>query len=381
MPNRNKPIDIIQLISPFSHLFAMTERRAFLIISRVQQLSRFFALMTLGWIVTDIIFLPKSLWGLLVLNRVLTSMAYTVLGFMRLTKKTCLATALFMLTGLFVITLIFLFFSILIFKDSVVNIISIPFASTYYFAPFVLAAGVGFFPLTFFEAFLLLATPIIASMFIYISMFNGTFVNEFGYQILWVLVLISITSAAASASQIGFLLELFKDSALDAMTGLYTRRMGEITLNQQFAAAKRAGTSFSVLFLDIDHFKEINDLFGHDAGDNVLKIISKELKRMLRQQDIAVRWGGDEILIGLPNTDKVQAEHLLQLLAKEGLGIRPDGNLVTASIGAAEIQGDQALSSLDLITLADNRLYAAKKNGRNCYNIHDTIHGWIGKSG
>jgi diguanylate cyclase (GGDEF)-like protein len=247
------------------------------------------------------------------------------------------------------------------------------FAAIYYFSPFVLAAGVGFFPLTLLEAALLLVAPIVTAMYLYIDLFQAMVVSGLGFQILWILILTLATSAMASVSQIGFLLDLFKGTAYDKLTGLSLRKIGEINLSQQIAATVRNGSYYAVLLFDLDNFKQVNDCFGHDAGDHVLEGVGGRLRQVMRHQDIAVRWGGEEFLIALPNATKDQAETFLRRLAELGLGIRPDALPVTASYGIAEVKADQVKTLPDLIALADRRLYAAKRGGRNRYVLQDAV--------
>jgi len=135
--------------------------------------------------------------------------------------------------------------------------------------------------------------------------------------------------------------------------------------------ALRQKAAFAVLFLDVDNFKKINDQFGHDAGDNVLRGVAERLKKLLRRQDIVIRWGGEEFLIALPNTDVPQARDFIARVAAEGFGTCPDGENITVSIGVAECLEDSVEDWEILATLADKRVYMAKQAGRNCYVLKE----------
>ena len=123
----------------------------------------------------------------------------------------------------------------------------------------------------------------------------------------------------------------------------------------------------AVLFIDLDKFKSINDQYGHDAGDAVLQQAARSIRQTLGRHDSLVRWGGEEFVVLLPRTDAAGAQAAVERIAKAGLGLRPDGIPVTASIGVAERINDRASDSMALIALADKRMYAAKTAGRNCY--------------
>jgi diguanylate cyclase (GGDEF)-like protein len=183
---------------------------------------------------------------------------------------------------------------------------------------------------------------------------------------LWELCMITAISAIAGMTQLGFLTTVVEKAARDALTGLFTRRFAEQIFALQFEVSVRSDSPISVLFVDLDHFKSVNDRFGHEAGDRVLATAADRICQTLRHQDIVARWGGEEFLVVLPNTDLAGANAAIDRIAASGLGDRPDGSPVTASIGVAERRRDKAPDWPALAKIADERLYHAKNSGRNC---------------
>jgi diguanylate cyclase (GGDEF)-like protein len=151
----------------------------------------------------------------------------------------------------------------------------------------------------------------------------------------------------------------------DPLSGLYNRRFLAEQEDALVAFAERQNFRISVLMLDLDHFKAINDIYGHQAGDCVIKRVADVLKARLRRADIAVRYGGEELLIVLLDADLDAAVHVGEQLCKsiESIDFSNLGfPTVTVSIGAAEVTN----SVRDAIAQADATMYLAKRSGRNC---------------
>lgn len=150
----------------------------------------------------------------------------------------------------------------------------------------------------------------------------------------------------------------------DALTGLGNRRQADLWLVREVQRAERYARPFSVLMLDIDHFKRLNDAHGHSAGDRVLADLASELVGMVRASDAVVRWGGEEFLVLAPETgldDAVRvAELMRRQITKLPLG---DGFRTTVSIGVAAHRAGDATETL--VARADAALYMAKRSGRN----------------
>jgi diguanylate cyclase (GGDEF)-like protein len=157
---------------------------------------------------------------------------------------------------------------------------------------------------------------------------------------------------------------------VDALTALPNRRAIEQSLRDEISSASRHGQAVSVLLVDIDHFKQINDTHGHDAGDAALRVVAATLESALRTEDMIGRWGGEEFLgvLRFTNVDGavVVAERLRQAIASAYLPALDAVGKLSVTIGVAEWSGD---SLDDLLRNADEALYAGKDAGRNCISI------------
>ena len=162
-------------------------------------------------------------------------------------------------------------------------------------------------------------------------------------------------------------MELRRRVGTDALTGLYTRRFLDELGDREIMRARRDNSPMTAAFIDADKFKNINDTYGHAAGDAVLRAIGPACKRGLRASDLLGRYGGEELVLLLPGTTLKQAEPVLERLRQEvaAMDIRElKGAHVTASIGAAELLSEDG-DIHDLLGRADAALYRAKELGRN----------------
>ena len=158
-------------------------------------------------------------------------------------------------------------------------------------------------------------------------------------------------------------------SIRDGLTDLYNHRHAQELVKQELERAGRYRESFSVLMLDIDHFKAVNDAHGHQAGDLVLREVARHLRETVRAVDAVGRYGGEEFLVVLPHTDAEEARQTAERL-RAGVEARVfrafDRDLkITISVGTATYPGDRTDSPADLIGHADKALYQAKQGGRN----------------
>jgi two-component system cell cycle response regulator len=153
----------------------------------------------------------------------------------------------------------------------------------------------------------------------------------------------------------------------DPLTGLHNRRSLYAQLDREFCRAQRYGRPFSVIMLDVDHFKAVNDTHGHQQGDRVLRVVADVLRTTIRASDLGGRFGGEEFMVLLPETGRdtvgIIAERLRQAVqqARGGEGLPQ----VTVSLGAATTELVRATTFEELVHLADDALYRAKREGRN----------------
>lgn len=171
--------------------------------------------------------------------------------------------------------------------------------------------------------------------------------------------------------------ELRKEALTDTLTGIGNRRYAVINMERLDRVMSQSEVPFGVLFFDIDHFKKVNDTWGHPVGDMVLAMVAKTLKAVLRPLDVACRWGGEEFIILVSNTTgdglARMAERLRMLIENAWLNHEGEKVAVTVSIGGALAKpGESAQSVLEQ---ADRQTYLSKMAGRNCIHIDNTCYG------
>jgi diguanylate cyclase len=159
-----------------------------------------------------------------------------------------------------------------------------------------------------------------------------------------------------------------RDATVDGLTGVANRKCFDTSVRQLAGNAMNSGDDLAMLMVDIDHFKAVNDTWGHLVGDSVLRHVAQVLKRVVRGQDHVARYGGEEFSILLPTTDIAAAasvgENIRGALAKDQLVFNGEVIRITVSVGAACYEPGDPLC--DWIGRADNALYKSKKEGRDC---------------
>lgn len=196
--------------------------------------------------------------------------------------------------------------------------------------------------------------------------------GDFMQDMYWEVILVTFLAIfiIAFGLVLAFYQKNLKDSAeLDYLTNIYNRnKFYEIT-KQEIKTAKRYKQEMAVMFMDIDHFKKINDTYGHAWGDRVLKELAKQILIKIREVDVFARWGGEEFVLLLPNTDKegalIIAEKIREIISESEVAELKD---VTISVGVSPVD-TQTYDIEAAISLADAAMYEAKRRGRNqvCY--------------
>ena len=205
---------------------------------------------------------------------------------------------------------------------------------------------------------------------------NGTFVNEsriraqqlndsdqvrFGDAIYKFLAGSNIESAYHEA--------IHNMAIQDGMTGIHNKRFFMEFLEREIAVASRHGHPLTLVMFDVDHFKKVNDGFGHLAGDAVLKDLSQRIRPRIRREDLFARYGGEEFACVLPSTALaggiVFAEHLRTLIEERPTSFEDKMIPFTISLGVTTLHRESGIGPAELIKRADDNLYAAKRGGRN----------------
>jgi diguanylate cyclase (GGDEF)-like protein len=215
--------------------------------------------------------------------------------------------------------------------------------------------------------------------FVYISLFIGAMEKLYVYPLSVTDVMEDLFRLVGSAFVIVAIIkwikyneeikqQLIELASKDDLTGIMNRRVFDIEFKREFANAKRYKKEFSLIAIDLDGFKEINDQYGHFFGDLVLKMFTKEVNSLLREGDIFSRWGGDEFSILLSQTGKENALKVAEKIryATKNIHVKTDGENIhfTVSLGVTTFTNND-YDVIEVIERADKALYEAKKSGRD----------------
>jgi diguanylate cyclase (GGDEF)-like protein len=158
-------------------------------------------------------------------------------------------------------------------------------------------------------------------------------------------------------------------AALDSLTGIYNRRFGYNRIQEEFSRAIRSGSSLSLIMMDIDHFKAVNDTYGHVVGDKIIVQITKTAMGAIREGDLMIRYGGEEFLCVLPGANKQDAAFVaerIRVMVKDSVLRDGDQEIrTTISLGTVSYPNENVNDIQQMINLADEAMYTAKKTGRN----------------
>lgn len=355
--------EISWLLSPRDHLSLLTRRRVTIIVTRARLMAGLFAVLTPLWILADILVFPPEIWHSLVVARVLATLAFVmILVFVK--RMDSMADAYRALALILAVPMLFYIGTYHYMSQFELNGMQEAVSTGYTFLPFVILAGLSIFPLTLLESCVFSAPVLILQLAALLM--GWPIVDWYGLMAsTWLLALLGAVATLSGLSQLAFMIVLVREAVRDNMTGCFSRHSGQELLEVQFTLAQRSHAPLSLAFIDLDHFKRVNDIYGHEAGDAVLVNAAKAIQDELRMGDMPIRWGGEEFLVIMPNTTTRQACVALQRLRDSGFGFRPDGSPVTASIGVAEITENYEAGWAKLVELADCRMYTAKHDGRD----------------
>jgi diguanylate cyclase (GGDEF)-like protein len=201
---------------------------------------------------------------------------------------------------------------------------------------------------------------------------TGRFTNELATDFLRHLAVIAAFCLESAVNRA----RLVRSGITDVLTGWHNRRYLQTRLHEELARSQREGGALSCLMIDVDHFKQVNDLYGHLAGDDVLQQLARRINAEVRESDVSARYGGEEFVILLPATGidatRMLAERIRRAVSSEGfvLDAVPESLPITVSIGIAEHRPgsnrkDLVTAGQELLARADLGLYQAKEGGRN----------------
>jgi diguanylate cyclase (GGDEF)-like protein len=189
-----------------------------------------------------------------------------------------------------------------------------------------------------------------------------------------------VNTAQSAVISLHLLAEAEKTSMTDSLTGLYNRRSLESLMQREVALAERHSHALSLVMIDMDRFKEVNDSHGHAAGDHMLRSFADCVRMTLRRTDLAFRYGGDEFVIALPQTSVAQAQQVVQKLRQAFSSVDFSDAIAkldhqpTLSIGVVERSAEHNVLTLpSLLTAADQALYDAKNDNRNCTKVYAPV--------
>ncbi|MBF0255101.1 MAG: GGDEF domain-containing protein [Gammaproteobacteria bacterium] len=346
------------LISRSAHTAYFTRYRRILINQRIRVISALFALLTLAWIPLDLLLLPSD--SALVISGLRILSALTFL-FLALNHPPAHEPCQLRLLILFLTPLVFYLLAIQQLQGLELLGWSAVLVQVYSLLPFIVIIGVTIFPLTLLESLGLAVLPIL-------SMLLSPLVADPGqFQFIakaWLLFLMFGVTLLATSIQLNFMLSLLHRISYDPLTGVLSRSTVNELIDLYFHLALDQQAPFALAFVDLDRFKSINDQYGHEMGDEALRSAARTLNQHFRRSDMVIRWGGEEFLVIFPNTDLDGARLVLERLTHDWLGLRPDGQPLTASIGVAEKLTDGVSDWPQLLELADQRMYQAKQTGR-----------------
>ena len=351
------------LVWPPSALGLQERRRAQAIVRRTRALALLLANVVFLWIPVDFLFFDRPTATRLCALRVAATLVLLVLAACCRSEPASRGGARRRTVALFATGALLYVSSLQILDGRAMGPIATTIANAYSFMPFVMAAGVAAFPLAVAEAAALLLVSLAAQAWALQWHLGETpFITA---EALWLQLLIGGVAAFAALSQLHLMATLVEQAIRDPLTGCHRHESGRELLEIQFRIARREGAPLALLFADLDHFKQVNDELGHEAGDHVLAAAAASLRGALRRSDLLLRWGGEEFVMVLPNTGLAEAVRLADRILAHPVCRRPDGKPITLSVGIAERKHDGTDDAEALVELADRRMYLAKQGGRN----------------
>ncbi|NRA56096.1 MAG: GGDEF domain-containing protein [Gammaproteobacteria bacterium] len=353
---------ISDVISTLHHSVDFVQTRNNYVIERLQLMILFFVITVPLSAVFDYFLFDQVLANLLMIDRIVLS--FSLLGLVVVIKqRTSIYVTRLCLALAFCFPMLFYVASTVSLEA---NLPTTEIPVSFVMMPYLIIAMLGLFPLTVIGGLLLLLVILVPMLVVEFGL-NSTDLVGFSDQ-LWLFIMFGGISLWLQTGQLVMLMKLYRESTVDPLTGLINRRVLMRQLEQVSNLKSEKASNYSVLMCDLDHFKRINDGYGHMIGDKVLVLFAQILKTQLRQLDIISRVGGEEFFVVMPNINEQQGVEIAERIAsvtRNALVESIDGQKVkvTVSIGVTQYRQGESISSV--FNRADQLLYRAKTSGRD----------------
>jgi diguanylate cyclase (GGDEF)-like protein len=357
-------LEISGLVSSKTHNIRLTAYRATTIVSRVRLLAVVFAVLSPVWLVLDALALGVDAARDLAPVRLLSAVAFgaIVLSLRKMHALRDAYRALFWF--LMVVGAIFFYAGV---NSAEVHFKGVPAASSmgYAYLPFLILAGMAIFPLTLLEG-IAFSIPTIAIQIILPPLTQAAIDPALAAATLFVMLFVAAVALLAGISQLALMLVLSREALHDSLTSCISRPAGEELLDLVFTATSRGNNPIALGYISLDRLQKINMEFSYETGNGSLTKAAEILRDQLRAGDALIRWSGTDFVLVMPNAEADQAYSVVGRLLSGGLGVCPDGQPVTASIGVTERIRDGAKDWWQLIDIAHARVKHARQLGGNC---------------
>lgn len=347
----------IRFISPHEHGWILAGRRAQEITRRLFLIVFCFAICTPLWLIIDAVSLSTEDFLEIAVLRLLVSGVFAFIAWKIKAGTASWSKIWISLLSLSVGLSIFHIGAAIILDGSISSPVI---ARSYEFLPFILIAGLAMLPLTILES-LFVAFPAAVAMVVAGMIRHGISAFE-TIGDMWLFTILTIASIATSLLHFKFLDALSRQAIRDSISGAFSRASGEELIDLQFLLSARASTPLSIAYVDIENFKEKNNRIGRAKCDEILASVAKKLVSDFRKSDMVIRWGGDEMLLIMPNTKVDGAKLAIDRILAEGFE-NSIGEKVEVSAGIAERITDDVSNWVELISLAEKRSEAASSMG------------------
>lgn len=369
--NLMKEVDILDLLLSRGHASYLTRHRMENINTRIRVVAGAFSILTLIWGVIDYVSLGFNDFFLIILFRLFAASVFAWLALRPKIYPNKWIT-LGLLALLMSMPMLLFLVAKFVFNEADLNTLGEINSLLYRALPYVVLAGLSIFPLVFIEG-LVFGFGILFWAVMGAWAGGGTdwptLLSDF-----WTLSLALGVFLIAEMMQLTYMKALLGHANHDPLTQALTRRSGGEMMSFHFRVSCEKESPLSIIFLDMDNFKSINDKYGHEEGDQALIRLVESLRKLCRRGDEIIRWGGEEFILLLPETDAQGVHIFMKRLMNEWFGARPDGGVMTASMGFAERSIDKIEHWEELITLADERMYKAKQSGKaRCVGPNDDL--------